>query len=102
MIDRKTSLEQKVYQSTKQIPRGQVMSYGQLALQCGIKNPRLVGRILHNNPDPKNVPCHRVVRADGTIADGYAFGRRKAQIAKLRGEGIKVANSRVLRAYLIK
>jgi len=37
---------------------------------------RAVGNILHNNPDLKTIPCHRVVRSDGQIG-GYAFGSEK-------------------------
>ena len=95
MVTNTSSLRERVYQATRQIPRGRVVSYKQLALTCGIKNPRLVGKILHTNPDPKNIPCHRVVRSDGTIAAGYAFGGRNGQIKKLLVERVRVETGRV-------
>jgi methylated-DNA-protein-cysteine methyltransferase-like protein len=82
--------KKKVYEVVRQIPRGKTMSYKEVARLSGIKNPRLVGKILHENTDPVNIPCHRVIRSDGTIADGYAFGGKKAQKKKLREEGVKI------------
>ena len=89
----------KVYDVVKQIPKGQVLTYGQVAAKCG--NPRasrIVGCALHVNPDNQNIPCHRVVFRDGSLAPGFAFGGPGAQKALLIGEGVgfdgyKVKNS---------
>lgn len=62
------------------------MTYAEVARRAG--NPRAsraVGNIMHHNPDTKKVPCHRVVRSDGTPG-GYARGTRR-KIAILRREG---------------
>ena len=65
------------------------MTYGQVAERLGNKNlARTVGNILHNNPDPANIPCHRIVNAQGKVAEHYAFGGAEAQRAKLESEGI--------------
>ena len=65
------------------------MTYGQVAERLGNKNlARTVGNILHNNPDPANIPCHRIVNAQGKVAEHYAFGGAEAQRAKLEAEGI--------------
>ena len=40
---------------------------------------RVVGYALHNNPDPKNIPCYRVVNREGKVATGFAFGGGKTQ-----------------------
>ncbi len=79
---------QKVYSIVKAIPKGKVLTYKEVARRAGIKNPRLVGRILHQNPDPKNIPCHRVIRSDGTLASGYAFGGKEKQKELLKKEGV--------------
>jgi methylated-DNA-protein-cysteine methyltransferase-like protein len=79
---------QRVFDIVQQIPAGKVATYKQIAQLAGLKNPRHVGKILHQNPSPDIYPCHRVVRSDGTVADGYAFGERFAQIALLRQEGV--------------
>ncbi len=68
------------------IPRGKTMTYGEVARRAGRPGAaRAVGNIMHNNPDTKKVPCHRVVRADGTPG-GYAWGIKR-KIALLRREG---------------
>ena len=82
-------MKDKVYAILKTIPAGKVMTYGQVAERLGNKNlARTVGNILHDNPDPENIPCHRVVNAKGKVAEHYAFGGADAQRAKLEAEGI--------------
>lgn len=76
---------EKVYDVVAKIPRGKTLTYKEVAVRAG--NPRAyraVGNIMHNNPDTKRVPCHRVVRSDGDTG-GYARGRAK-KIAILRRE----------------
>lgn len=84
-----------VYNLIKEIPRGKVLTYGLIAKQLKINNPRQVGAVLHKNPNPDNYPCHRVVRSDGRLASGYAFGGMIAQMKKLISEGIEIKNNRV-------
>ena len=82
-------MKEQVYAILKTIPAGKVMTYGQVAERLGNKHyARIVGNILHNNPDPANIPCHRVVNAKGKVAEHYAFGGAEAQKAKLEAEGI--------------
>ena len=51
-----------VYEQVKKIPHGKVATYGQIACLCGSpRASRAVGYALHFNPDPKHVPCFRVV-----------------------------------------
>lgn len=83
-----------VFEIIKNIPAGKGTTYGAIGKTLNI-SPRLVGRILHQNPDPDKYPCHRVVRSDGTIAAGYAFGGKNEQIKKLISEGIEITNDRV-------
>ena len=86
-----------LYRLVQQIPRGKVTSYGALGKALGMP-PRLVGRFLHQNPDPSVTPCHRVVRADGTLAGGYAFGGLGVQREKLVAEGVVFVKNRVARS----
>lgn len=84
-----------VFRLVSNIPRGKVMSYGQVALAVGLTNPRHVGKILHGNSSPEHCPCHRVVHADGKLAGGYAFGGPGVQEALLRSEGVIFKNGKV-------
>ncbi len=77
-----------VFGLMRKIPPGKVVSYGQIAKALKLKSPRLVGRILHGNPDPKTIPCHRAVFADGRVSSRFAFGGAAGQIEKLRLEAI--------------
>ena len=82
-------MKDKVYEFVKNIPEGRVATYGQIAAYLGNMNlSRVVGNILHNNPDPAHIPCHRVVNAKGEVAENYAFGGAKGQRERLEKEGI--------------
>lgn len=85
----------KIYEVVSKIPRSKVLTYKKVAQLSGIKNPRLVGFYLHKNIDPKKIPCHRVIKSDGTLASGYAFGGIKKQKEILEKEGIKFAGNRI-------
>lgn len=71
-----SSFRAKVYKIVKSIPRGKTMSYKEVAERVGnAKACRAVGNILNKNYDLE-IPCHRVVRSDGTIG-GYNRGKKK-------------------------
>ena len=85
-------MKARVYEFLKTVPRGKVVTYGQIALRLGNKNlARAVGNILHANPDPVHIPCHRVVNSRGEVAANFAFGGAAAQRALLEQEGIVFA-----------
>ena len=80
---------ERIYEVVRSIPRGKVMTYGQVAVLAG--NPRwarVVGYALHKNPEPGVIPCHRVVNREGRVAPGFAFGGEDAQRKLLEGEGV--------------
>lgn len=84
-----SEFQKKVYQIVKRIPVGKTMSYKEVAWAAGFPNAwRAVGNILHKNKNPK-IPCHRVVRADGSIG-GYNQGTRK-KIVLLEKEGVNIS-----------
>lgn len=83
----------RVLDLVKQIPKGKVMTYGALARWAGIASAQCIGQILHRNPHPVEVPCHRVVAKDGRL-HGYALGlEMKADV--LRAEGVEVVDFRI-------
>ncbi|MBQ8223401.1 MAG: MGMT family protein [Bacteroidales bacterium] len=86
-----SKLSDKVYEIVSDIPRGSVMTYGQIAERLGNKNlARVVGNILHNNPTPIIVPCHRVVNSKGELAKNFGFGGIEKQKELLEAEGVVV------------
>ena len=79
-----------VYSVVKQVPRGKVISYGQVATLIGNKRAsRQVGWALHVNPSPETIPCHRVVYKDGKLCKSFAFGGEARQMQLLIEEGVK-------------
>jgi methylated-DNA-protein-cysteine methyltransferase-like protein len=90
---KKSNFSNKVYQVVQLVPIGRVVTYGQIAKKLGrSKAAQAVGRILHQNPNPKEIPCHRVINHLGRIAKNYAFGGEIAQKKQLIAEGIEFKN----------
>lgn len=84
-----TEFQKRVYKAVEQIPRGKVVTYGEVARMAGsTRASRAVGNILHKNPFFGVVPCHRVVHADGALAEPFAFGGAGVQREMLEKEGV--------------
>jgi len=83
-----TSFAKKVYEVVSKISKGKVLTYKQVAELAGKpKAYRAVGNILHNNPNLIKVPCHRVIRSDGSLG-GYAKGdAEKRRLLEQEGVG---------------
>jgi|SRR3989344_74078 len=79
---------EQVYTLVRNIPRGKVTTYGAIGKKLGM-SPRVVGYILHLNPDGAKIPCHRVVNINGRVAPRYAFGGHDEQKRRLEQEGIE-------------
>jgi len=85
---RTNSFQEKVYEAVRKIPEGRVLSYKEVAKLAGKPHAfRAVGNILNKNQDPE-VPCHRVIKSDGSIG-GYRCGEKK-KAALLKSEHIKL------------
>lgn len=83
------SFTERVLNIVRKIPKGKIMTYKQVAAKAGSPNAaRAVGSIMKANYRP-DVPCHRVVRSDGT-AGGYNRGGAQAKTKLLKKEGVKI------------
>ena len=83
------NFEQRVYNLTKKIPKGNVTTYGIIAQKLNTKAYRAVGNALNKNRS-KEVPCHRVVKSDGCVGGFRSGVKNKKKI--LKKEGIKINN----------
>jgi methylated-DNA-[protein]-cysteine S-methyltransferase len=84
-----TFFQRRVLEVVAGIPRGEVRPYVWVAREAGSpKASRAVGTVMANNPMPLLVPCHRVVRNDGTTGR-YAFGDEE-KVGLLEAEGVSV------------
>lgn len=83
---------QEIYQLVAEIPAGQVVSYGQLAMMLGRpRGARMVGWAMHQAPP--GLPCHRVVKQDGQLAPEHVFPEQRWRLA---AEGVSfTADGRV-------
>lgn len=94
--------ERQVLQKTMEIPRGEVRPYAWVAAELGRPLAvRAVGNALARNPIPFVIPCHRVVRSDGTIGR-YGAGGPTAKRALLVAEGLDPAELEELPARGIR
>ncbi len=83
-----TPFQLRVWQELRRIPRGQTISYGELARRVGNpKASRAVGQANGRNPIPLIIPCHRVIAADGSLG-GYSSGLDRKQWL-LHHEGVR-------------
>jgi methylated-DNA-protein-cysteine methyltransferase related protein len=83
------NFRQQVYRLVQQIPKGRVMTYGQIAALCGQpRAARIVGGIAHFGP--VELPWQRVVNKTGGLAKGYTPGGLAAHKRDLERDGVKV------------
>jgi AraC family transcriptional regulator, regulatory protein of adaptative response / methylated-DNA-[protein]-cysteine methyltransferase len=88
---RVTAFQWKVYEALKTIPSGQTRTYEEIAKTIGRpKAVRAVARACATNPAAIVIPCHRVVRKDGSLG-GYRWGlkRKKSLLQKEQGHGLE-------------
>ncbi len=86
-------MEEQIYTYLTKIPKGKVVTYKQIAEYLGNKNlSRVVGNVLHKNPNEEKYPCYKVVNSKGKLSKNFAFGGIEKQKEKLEKDGIEVIN----------
>ena len=80
---------ERVLDCVESIPPGRVMTYGDVAEYCGMRAPRAVGRVL--SMDGGTVPWHRVLRANGSLAEQLYDEQRQ----RLLSEGVRFIGDKV-------
>lgn len=85
-----------IYLALAQIPKGKVISYGDLAKLAGLTNgARLVGKTLSNLPKGSTLPWHRVINSQGKISlppDSPSYEQQQKRLMK---EGVEVVNGKI-------
>ncbi len=83
-----TLFQSECYEALKKVPSGKVISYAGLAEMIGRPNAqRAVGSAMNKNPYAPKVPCHRVIRSDGSLGGFSAPGGTKLKKKLLKNEG---------------
>lgn len=90
------SFRERVYTLLRSVPKGKVVTYGQLARLAG--NPRAaraIGMLMAKNPDAPKTPCHRVVASDGSLHGYSGDGGISTKMKMLVEEGVVFKGNRV-------
>ena len=86
-----TKFQLKVWAYLRKIPRGSVKTYSQVSKSIGKPLAvRAVANAIGKNPYPLKIPCHRVIRSDGSPGGYSAKGGVKTKRFLLKKEGIKL------------
>lgn len=90
------SFRDRVYKLTRQIPKGKVATYGQLAKLAGKpKAVQAVGVFMKINPNAPQTPCHRVVAFDGNLTGYSGKGGLAGKKRMLISEGVHFKGNKV-------
>lgn len=92
-MNQNLNFNEKCYALLKQIPKGKVTTYKEMARAMGTNAWRAVGTAMAKNDNLITIPCHRVVRSDGVIGH-YALGADK-KVELLNSEGVDISNGKV-------
>ncbi|MEJ5310810.1 MAG: methylated-DNA--[protein]-cysteine S-methyltransferase [Anaerolineae bacterium] len=97
-LETRPAFQQRVLRAEHRIPRGWVSTYSRIAAHLGVPGgARAVGNSLAQNPFPILVPCHRAIRADGSLG-GYQGGTAmKRVLLEREGQAFSPAGKVVLR-----
>lgn len=85
-----------VFKYLQALPKDKITTYKEVALACGLKNPRHVGWILSQNEEPEKIPCYKVVKSDYSLASGYKFGGAEEQRKRLLSSGFKFEGDKLI------
>ena len=78
-----TDFQRRVYLALLDVPSGQTITYGELGRKIGCRSAQAIGQALRRNPFAPDVPCHRVIAADGSLC-GFNGQREGEQIERKR------------------
>jgi len=86
-----TEFQKKVWSEIAKIPKGETITYKELAKRIGKpKAVRAVANAVGKNPVPIIIPCHRVVKSDGSLGGYSGKGGIKTKRALLKKEKVKI------------
>lgn len=100
-MNKKQSFSQKCYSLLKQVPRGRITTYKELAQALNTKAYRAVGNAMKKNPFPPEIRCYRVIKSNGEIGSYSGGIKKKTQL--LKSEGVEIKDDKIdLEKYFYK
>jgi len=94
----RVNFDENVWKLMQRIPKGRVTTYSMIAKKLNTRAYRAVGNACRKNPYAPRVPCHRVVRTDGTVGGfgGKTSGKTvEKKIRLLRKENVEIKNGKI-------
>ncbi len=91
-----TAFQKEVWKALTKIPKGKVTTYGLIAKYLNTKAVQSVGTAVGKNPYAPEVPCHRVVPANGKIGNYSGEGGVARKIALLHEEDVEVKDGKIV------
>ena len=94
----RVNFDENVWKLMQRIPKGRVTTYSMIAKKLNTRAYRAVGNACRRNPYAPRVPCHRVVRTDGTVGGfgGKTSGKTvEKKIRLLRKENVEIKNGKI-------
>lgn len=83
-------LQQQLYNLLREIPKGKVSTYKDMATHLGVPTKsRWIGRLLGMNDQPQTYPCYKVVASDGSLTGYSAPGGIITKRKKLEEDGVR-------------
>jgi len=92
---KRDSFYKKCYSILKQVPKGKVATYKEIAKALKSKAYRAVGNAMKTNPYSPLVPCHRVICSDGKVGGYMGSLNNRKKIELLRKEGVEIINGKI-------
>lgn len=91
-----TAFQYSVWKALEKIPQGKVTSYAAIARYLDTRAVRAVGSAVGKNPNAPEVPCHRVVRSDGSIGEYSGEEGTTTKIKLLSQEGVETQKGKIV------
>ena len=88
------TFNERCYRLLSEIPPGKISTYKDIAKALNSKAYQAVGNAMAKNKTPIILPCHRVIKSDGSIGQ-YSLGIKK-KIHLLKKEGLNIINGKVI------
>jgi len=96
-----TPFQERVYKECSKIPKGKVSTYNAIAKKLK-SSPRAIGQALKKNPYAPKVPCHRVIKSDGTLGGYDGIMNNNKKVKMLKSEGVIIRDDRVDEKCIVK
>jgi len=96
MLSSQQERREAIFLALAQIPKGKVITYGNLAKLAGLPNgARLAGRLMCELPEGTELPWHRVINAQGRLSLPVGSNSYREQHQRLLNDGIEIVNGKI-------